>query len=77
MAVLVVVPVKEVLAEGAAVLDAAEAVRELRPYFRVRKLAFRVWVVVGDIRPAMALGDAQVGHQKATGLEVMTLPRSA
>ena len=77
VAMLLVVPVKELLTEGAAVLDAAEAVRELRAVLQGAELAFRIRVVIGNIRPAVGLGDAQVAIRKATGLEVMTRPRSA
>src|SRR5208283_4387614 len=68
MAVLFVVPLEKLLAEGAAVLDAAEAVRKLRAVLHGAELAFRIRVVVGNIRPAMALGNAQVGHQKGNRL---------
>jgi hypothetical protein len=74
MAVLVVVPLEKVLAEGAAVLDAAEMIRELGTILHGAELAFRVRSVVGNIGPAMALGDAQVGRsavKKATGLELL------
>jgi len=42
MTMLLVVPVEELLAEGAAVLDAAESVRDLRAIFHGAKLAFRM-----------------------------------
>jgi len=64
VAMLLVVPLKELLAKGAAVLDAAEAIRELRAVLHGAELAFRIRVVVGNIRPAVGLGNAQVGHQK-------------
>jgi hypothetical protein len=37
---LLVVPVEELLAKGAAVLDAAETIREVRPILEGAKLAF-------------------------------------
>ena len=46
MTMLLVVPVEELLAEGAAVLDAAESVRELRAIFHGAQLAFRIRVVI-------------------------------
>jgi uncharacterized protein (TIGR03437 family) len=41
-------------------LDAAEAIRELRAVFHGAELTFRIRVVVGNIRSAVGLGDAQV-----------------
>src|SRR5450631_1452052 len=61
---LLVVPLEKLLAKGAAVLDAAEAIGELRTVLHGSKLAFRIRVVVGNIGSAVALGDTQVGHQK-------------
>ena len=57
VAVLLVVPLEELLTEGAAVLDAAGAIRELRAVLHGAELAFRMRVVVGNIRPAVGLGD--------------------
>ena len=65
---LLVVPVEELLAEGAAVLDAAEAIRELRTVLQGPELAFRIRVVIGNIRSAVGLGDAEIGHQKGDRL---------
>src|SRR5437588_2418442 len=64
MAVLFVVPLEKLLAEGAAVLNAAKAIRKIRSVLQGSELAFRIWVVVGNIRSAVALGDTQVGHQE-------------
>ena len=47
-----------------AVLDAAEAIRKLRAVLHGAELAFRIRIVVEDVRPAVRLGDAQIGHQK-------------
>ena len=58
---------EELLAEGAAVLDAAEAIRELGPVLQSPELAFRIRVVVGNVGAAVGLGDAEVGHQKGDG----------
>src|ERR1039457_7673151 len=68
MAVRLVIPLEKLLAEGAAVLDAAESIGELRAVLHGSELAFRIRVVVGNIRSAVALGDAQVGHQKGNRL---------
>ena len=68
MAVLFVIPLEKLLAKGAAVLDAAEAIWKLRAVLHGSELAFRIRVVVGNIRTAVALGDTQVGHQKGDRL---------
>ena len=47
VAMLVVVPGEEGLAESAAVLNAAEAIRELGAVFHGAELAFRIRIVVG------------------------------
>src|SRR5437016_2353506 len=70
MAVLLVVPLEERLAEGTAVLDAAEAIWEIRAVLQGTELAFRIRVVIGNIGSAMALGDTQIGHQKGNGLRL-------
>ena len=71
-----VVPGEEGLAVRARVLDAAEARREVRPIFHGLELRLREGVVIGNVRPAMALGDVQ-STSNATGLERMLAPRSA
>ena len=68
VAMVFVIPLEKLLTEGAAVLDAAEAIRELRAVFHGAEVAFRIGVVVGNIRSAVRLGDAQVGHQKGDRL---------
>ena len=50
MAMLLVVPVEELLAEGAAILDATEAIRKLRAVLQRPELALRIRVVVGNKR---------------------------
>ena len=62
MAMFFVVPTKEPLREGPAVLDAPEAIRELRSILHGAELTFRIRIVVRDVRPAMRLGDAQIGQ---------------
>ena len=61
---LVIVPGEKLLAEGAAVLNTAETIRETGPVFHRAKLAFRIGIVVGNIGSAVRLGDAKVGHQE-------------
>src|SRR5450759_3808345 len=51
--VLVVVPGEELLPEGAALLDRAEAVGELRAVLECLELRLREGVVVRDVRPAV------------------------
>jgi hypothetical protein len=51
--VLVVLPVEEPFAELQAVLEAGEAVGELRPVLQRLELALREGVVVGDVRPTL------------------------
>lgn len=77
MAMVVVVPGEELLAEGAAVLNTAKAIRKTGPVLQGAKLAFRVRVVVRNIRTAVRLGDAQVGHQERHWFGAHNLPRSA
>ena len=64
MMVLVVVPLKEGLAEAASIFDGAEAIRETRAVFQGAELAFRIRIVVGDMRTAVGLDDAQVSQQQ-------------
>ena len=63
-----VVPGEERPAEPFRVLDAAEAARERRLVFEGFEVAFREWVVVGGMRPAVRLGDAEIGKQERGGL---------
>src|SRR5665213_904304 len=62
--VLVVVPLEEGLAEATRVFDGPEAVRETRAVFQGAELAFRIWIVIGDMRPAVGLDDAQISQQQ-------------
>ena len=48
--VFVVVPAKEGLAKPTGVFDGAEAVREARAIFQGAELAFRIRIVVGNMR---------------------------
>ena len=56
---------EKLLAESAAVLDAAEAVGKIRPVLQGAELAFRIGVVVGDVRAAVGLGDSQVRQEES------------
>ena len=62
--VLGVVPGEEVAAEAARVLERAEAVGEVGPVLQRLELRLGVRVVVRDVRPRVALGDAEVGEQQ-------------
>lgn len=53
MAVLFVIPLEKLLAEGAAVLDAAEAIRKLRTVLRRAELASRIGVVIRRVVPGI------------------------
>src|SRR5207247_8533371 len=67
MVMLVVVPLKEGLAKTTSVFDGTEAIRKPRAVVEGAELAFRVWIVIGDVRPAMGLDDAQIGQQQRHG----------
>ena len=60
---LCVVPGEESLAVGACILKTAETPREVRAVFHRLELRFRVWVVVRNVRSAVAFGDVQVHQQ--------------
>jgi len=59
---LVVLPVDELAAELQTLFDAGETVGEVRLIFHRLELALRKRVVVGDVRPAVRLGDPQRGE---------------
>jgi len=63
-----VVPSKEWLAVGACVLDATEALGEVRSVLQRLELRLRERVVVRDVGPAVALGDIQIDQQRGHGL---------
>ncbi len=65
--VVVIVPAEEALAESASILDGAKARRELRPILHGAELAFRIWIVIGDVRTAVRFNNAQVGQQQLHG----------
>jgi hypothetical protein len=68
MMVFGVVPREEDVAVSAGVLDGAKPHRERRAVFQCLELRFLERVVVGDMRPAVGLGDPQVGEQEGDGL---------
>ena len=68
MAVLAVVPAEETLAEGAAVLDRAEASRELWSILECFEVRLGEGIVVRSVRAGMAFGNAQVSQQQRHGL---------
>src|SRR5450759_5397866 len=59
-----VVPTKEPLRKRPTVLNAPEAVRELRTIFHGAELTLRVRIVIRDMRTAMGLGDSQVRQEE-------------
>src|SRR5436190_2883120 len=68
MAVVAVVPAEEASAEGAAIFNRAETIRELWSVLERLELSFRIRIIVGAMRTRVALGDAQVGHEQRHGL---------
>ncbi len=64
VAMLVAVPAEEPVAEDAGVLDAAEPVGEVRPVLQGLELRLGVGVVIRAVRPAVGLGDSEVGEQE-------------
>lgn len=63
VAMLVVVPVKERLAERSCVVDGAKPFGELGTIFQGLELCFRERVVIALIGPAVGFGDPEVGKQ--------------
>src|SRR4051812_13272321 len=64
MAVLAVVPVEEVLAEGTRVFDGAETPGKLRSILERLEVRLRIRVVVGAVRSGVALGHPEVSQQQ-------------
>ncbi len=67
MVMVLVVPIEEVAAEASGILNAAEALGELRLVLECLEVAFGERVVVGYIGPAMRAGDAEIGEQQRGG----------
>src|ERR1035438_5740483 len=63
--VLVVVPLKERLAESTCVFDRPEPIREAGAIFQGAELTFRIRVVIGDMWPGMGLGDTAIREQQS------------
>ena len=66
--VLVVVPVEVAAAEAPGIFDGTEAFWESGAVFQRLELRFRIGVVIGNVRPAVALRDLQVGEKGSHGL---------
>src|SRR5215472_8766803 len=64
MPVLLVIPTKKSLTESTTVFEASETVRELRPILQRAELAFRIRVVVRNMRTAVCFGHPQIGQQE-------------
>ena len=68
MVMLRVVPAEKGLGEIVPVLDRLETVGEVRLVLQPAKLHLGERIVVADTRPAVALGDAQLGEPQGEGL---------
>src|SRR5436305_1558070 len=68
VAMLVVVPGEEVYAVQPCGLDRGEPVGEVGPVLQRLELRLAEGVVVGDVRPRMRLGDAEVSEQECDRL---------
>lgn len=66
--VILIVPGEEAPAERLGVLDASEALGEIRLIFQGLEMAFREGIVVGGMGAAVGFGDAQIGEQLCGGL---------
>ena len=68
MVVVLIVPGEEATAELFGILDAAEAAGEFGLVFESLEVGLRERVVIGRVRPAMRLGDAEVGQHQGGSL---------
>lgn len=66
--VILVIPSEEAAAEGPGILDAAEALGELRLVLESLEVAFGERIVVRGMRPVVRTGDAKIGEQQGGGL---------
>ena len=66
--VVAIGPVEKAATEHLCILDAAEALWELRLVFQSFEAAFGERIVVRGVRPAVRFGDAQIGEQQGRGL---------
>jgi len=63
-----VVPGEEGVAKCPRILDATEAIREVGTVFEGLELRLGIRVVIGDVWPAVGLGNLQVNQQGSHGL---------
>jgi len=77
MAMFGVIPRKELLAKSAPILDGAEAVGKTRAILQRLKLRFRIRIIIGYMRAAVTLCNAEIRQQQSTGLDFIEEPRSA
>ena len=68
MMMLLIVPIEEAAAERLGVLDAAEALGELRLVLHGLEVTFRERIVVRGVRTTVGPGDAEIGEQHRRGL---------
>jgi hypothetical protein len=61
--VLMVVPMEVAAAEAPRIVDGTESIREARAVFEGLELRFRVRVVIGNVRPAVALRDPKIEEE--------------
>src|SRR6202158_1399030 len=64
VAMFVVVPVEEVLAVSAGVLDGAETIGKVRSVLQGFELRLGVWIVIRDMRAAVGLGNIEVDQER-------------
>ena len=64
MPMLIVIPGEKELRMAAAILDRAKAIREIGPVLHGAKLTFRKRIIIGNVRAAVGLGDAEIRQQK-------------
>ena len=64
---LVVVPLEEGLAEPTSIFNGAKAIRKTGAVFQGAELAFRIRIVIGDMRTAVGFDDTQVGQEQGHG----------
>ena len=62
--VALVVPIEKSMARGSSILERAESLGHHRPIEKRPKRGLGEWVVVGDVRPAVALMDPEVQVQR-------------
>jgi hypothetical protein len=60
VAMIMVVPAKELLAVSASIFDRAEAIREVGSILQGRELRLGVRIVIRDVRAAVSLGDLKI-----------------